>query len=101
MSNLPLLVIIGVIAIVGLCFVHGLIGTSVPRHEFVSLGLVSLGLVAFCYIALWVVADQAPVDFSLGPIFTFAVTMWATAVVYSTLSALLRHCRKKDIAPSH
>ncbi len=97
MSNLPLLVIIGVIAILVLCFVHGRVETATPRSKYVVLGLLGLGLASFGYVGLWLVFDQRPVDFSLTPFVVFGLTMWVTALVYSAIHVLC----KKDIAPSH
>ena len=96
MSNLPLLVIIGVIAILVLCFVHGRVETAMPRSKFVVLSLFGLGSLPLGYVALWVIADQQP-SFSLVPFVAFGATLWATALTYSVVSVLL----KKDIAPSH
>ena len=97
MSNLPLLVIIGVIAILVLCFVHGRVETAMPRSKYVVVGLLGFGLASFGYVALWVIADQAPLDFSLAPFVSFGLTMWVTALAYSAVHVLC----KKDIAPSY
>lgn len=108
LSNLPLLAVIGIVAILGLCFVHGRIETAMPRSKFVALGLFSLGSLPLGYTTLWVVADQAP-DFSLAPLMTFGLTMWVTALAYGAVVLLARtiavlarigHSIWKDIAPS-
>ncbi len=107
MSNLPLLVV-GIVAVLGLCFVHSKIETAVPRSKFVLLGLFSLGSLPLGYTTLWVVADQAP-DFSLAHFVAFGLTLWVTALAYGAVAVLARtiavlvrigHSIWKDIAPS-
>lgn len=100
MSNLPLLVV-GITAIIGLCFVHSKIETAMPRSKFVILGLFSLGSLPLGYTTLWVVADQAP-DFSLAHFVAFGLTLWATALIYGAVGGLTRtvYAIWKAIAPS-
>ena len=43
MSNLPQLVVVGIAAVVALCFVHGRIDTVLPRAKFVVLALWGVG----------------------------------------------------------
>lgn len=96
MSNLPLLIVMGLVAIVVACIVHARIDTTLPRAKFVFLSLVGTGSLPIGYVAVWAVANQRP-DFSLVPFFTVGATLWVTALAYSVLFILSR----KDIAPSH
>lgn len=97
MSNLPLLIALGIIAVVIACFVHGRVDTTLPRAKFVFLSLAGVGSLPLGYVALWVLADQQPLDFSLAPIATFGLTLWVSALVYSVFYILLQ----KDTAPSY
>ncbi len=95
MSILPLLAI-GFIAVIIACFVHGQTDTMMPRSKFVTLALYGVGSMSLGYVALWVIAGQRPLDFSLTPFAVFGLTLWVTAAVYSTIFTLLQ----KDTAPS-
>jgi hypothetical protein len=96
-SNLPLLSTLGIIAIIVACFVHGRVDTTLPRAKFVFLSLTGVGSLPLGYAALWVLADQQPLDFSLAPFVTFGLTLWVSALTYSVLYILLQ----KDTAPSY
>ena len=95
MSNLPLLVIVGIAAVIALCFVHGRINTVLPRAKFVVLTLWGVGSLFVGYTLIWVLAGQRP-DFSLTQWCVFGFTLWAAAMAYATLVVLC----KRDIAPS-
>ena len=95
MSNLPLLVIVGIVAVIALCFVHGRIDTVLPRAKFVVLALWGVGSLPVGYSLIWVLAGQRP-DFNILPACVFGLTLWAAALAYATLVVLC----KRDIAPS-
>ena len=95
MSALVVYPTIGFAAIVCACFAHDRICTRMVRAKFVALTLLTLGSVALCYVAIWVLAMQHPM-FSLRTILGFGLTMWATMAVYCTVVVLC----KRDIAPS-
>ena len=99
MGNLPLLFVIGVVATLAMCFAHSRVETTMPRSQFVFLGLIGLGSLPFGYIALWVIADQYP-SFSLAPFLVLGLTLWAAALLYGTIAVIAKVCQKKDIAPS-
>ena len=99
MGNLPLLFVIGVVATLAMCFAHSRVETTMPRSQFVFLGLIGLGSLPFGYIALWVIADQYP-SFSLVPFLLFGIAMWAAALLYGAIAVIAKLRQKKDIAPS-
>lgn len=95
MSNLPQLVVVGIAAVVALCFVHGRIDTVLPRAKFVVLALWGVGSLPVGYSLIWVLAGQQP-DFNLFQACVFGLTLWAAALAYATLVVLC----KRDMAPS-
>ena len=95
MSILPLL-ILGMAAVVLACFSHSIVDTTLPRAKFVFLALTGVGNLPLGYVALWAVTGQHP-DFSLAPFVTFGLTLWVTALVYTSLRTLCM----KDEAPSY
>ena len=88
MSNLSLLIGVGVVAVLVLCFLHGRVEAKMPRAKFVFLTLIGLGSLPIGYALLWVLAGDRP-DFDLWPSVTFGLTLWASALAYSALVTLL------------
>lgn len=68
---------------------------SLSRPRYVVQRLLGLGLAPFGYLALWTLSGQLP-TFSLLPVLLLGVSLWVSALVYSTITVLL----KKDTAPS-
>lgn len=85
---------VGLAALFVTCFVHNHSTIQVSRPKFVFNTIMTIGLIAFAYVSVWVFSGQHP-TFSLAPIVYFGVTMVTTATVYG-LACLL--CGR-DIAP--
>ena len=95
MSNLPLLVVLGIVSVVALCALHAMLRPKVARSTFVVVALGTVGLALLGYVSLWAVSGQRP-DFDLAPTLAFGLTTWVSAAGYAGLHIIC----KRSTAPS-